>query len=129
MRYRTRRLLCAAAQREIQRAFPPVGVLARRAGAVHLRRHPPLLRVQTSAPRTAHPMNATVDDSLLGEFRLRRDRRQALRLQIDRRARELAARDQARYFQAILFDVYRGKIAPELVPYWEPLTGDIAKAI
>jgi hypothetical protein len=53
------------------------------------------------------------------------DIRQDLRLRIDRRARELAERDQARYFRAILFEVYSGKLDPEIIQFWEPLAGGV----
>lgn len=61
----------------------------------------------------------------LDRRRRRQDVCQALRLRIDRRARELAQREQERYFKAILFDVYRGALHPELIAWWEPLTGGV----
>jgi hypothetical protein len=57
----------------------------------------------------------------------RQDRHQVLRLRIDRRARELAARYQADLFRAMLFDLYSGRISEEALPYWEPLTGGIGQ--
>jgi len=56
------------------------------------------------------------------------DVRQDLRLRIDRRARELAARDQERYFRAMLFEVYRGTLDHDIVQFWEPLAGDVGRA-
>lgn len=67
------------------------------------------------------PLNAEE----LARYRRYQAVRQKLRLRIDRRARELAERDQERYFRAMLFDVYRGAIDPELVPWWEPLAGAV----
>jgi hypothetical protein len=55
----------------------------------------------------------------------RRDRRQALRLRISRRARELAERHEEIYFKAILFQIYRGTLAEDLIPYWEPIDGGV----
>jgi HEPN domain-containing protein len=63
---------------------------------------------------------------LLPELKRRQDRHQALRLRIDRRARELAARVQEAYFRAMVFEIYAGRLAEELVPFWEPIAGDVS---
>jgi hypothetical protein len=68
-----------------------------------------------------------IDLPILANIERRRDRRQALRLRISRRARELAQLDEERYFKAILFQVYRGELDPQLVQFWEPLAGDVGK--
>jgi hypothetical protein len=60
---------------------------------------------------------------LSAEFRRRQDRRQSLRLRIDRRARELAARDQAGYFKAMVAELYLGRINEGDVDTWEPVRG------
>lgn len=65
---------------------------------------------------------------LLPEFKDRRDQRQSLRLRINRRARELAERDQERYFRAMVFAVYSGKVDAELIHWWEPLDGAVGGA-
>lgn len=54
--------------------------------------------------------------------------RQNLRLRINQRARELAARDQERYFTAILWEIYRGELDPEIIPFWEPPAGGVCRA-
>ena len=96
---------------------------ARRAGASQ--GHPLNSHIQMSA----HPRHAVMAEAdlldLSAEFGRRRDRRQALRLRIDRRARELAERDQVRYFRAMVNDLMHGRLAEELVPYWEPTTGGV----
>jgi len=66
---------------------------------------------------------------LLPELRRRRDRRQALRLRLDRRARELARRHQETYFRAMLFEIYAGRLADEAIPFWEPLSGNDSRAL
>ncbi len=59
------------------------------------------------------------------QFKERRDRHHALRLKINQRARELAELDQERYFLAMLYEIYCGKIDAELLPYWQPLKGEV----
>jgi hypothetical protein len=65
---------------------------------------------------------AEVED-LSAEFRRRRDRRQALRLRIDRRSRELAARDQAGYFKAMVAELYFNRLDEGDIERWEPVRG------
>jgi hypothetical protein len=60
---------------------------------------------------------------LSAEFRRRRDRRQSLRLRIDRRARELAARDQAGYFKAMIAELYFNRLDENDIERWQPVRG------
>jgi hypothetical protein len=58
-------------------------------------------------------------------LRLYQAEHRRLRFRIDQRARELAARDQERYFRAILWDVFRGDLDASLIPFWEPVAGGV----
>jgi hypothetical protein len=62
---------------------------------------------------------------LLGVLKVRRDKRQALRLRIHRRARELAERDQADYFHAMVAEIYTGRLPEEAIAFWTPIKGEI----